>query len=153
MTPQSIISDQDKAQLKRTLRKDLKADVNLRLFTQRPSPLTIPGRECLYCPQTQQLMEEVAELSPKIHLEIFDFYGQPEVAKGYSVDRIPAITIGDTEPARVKYYGIPMGSELATLIEDIKTVSRGVSPLSMNTRKELRRVKQPVHLQVFVTPT
>ena len=46
-----------------------------------------------------------------------------------------------------------MGYELATVIEDIKTISRGVSPLSMETRKQLRSVNQPVHIQVFVTPT
>ena len=152
MTPQSVISDQDKAQLKRTLRKDLKADVDLKLFTHKPSLLTIPGRECPYCPQTEQLMAEVAELSPKLHLETFDFYNQPEVAEEYSVERIPAIVVSADDSARVKYYGIPMGYELATLIEDIKTVSRGVSPLSMDTRKRLKQVDQPVHIQVFVTP-
>jgi thiol-disulfide isomerase/thioredoxin len=153
MTPQPVISEQDKAQLKRTLRKDLKGTVNLKLFTQKPSSLTIPGRECPYCPQTQKLMEELAELSPKLQLEIIDFYGQPEVAKQYGVDRIPALLMGSGESPRVKFYGIPLGYELATIIENIKTISHGVSPLSMDTRKKLRQVNQPVHIQVFVTPT
>ncbi len=153
MTPHPVISDQDKAQLKRTLRKDLKADVHLKLFTQKPSLLTIPGRDCQYCPQTQQLMEELTELSPKLHLETYDFYGQPDVAQEHGVERIPAIVVGSNgETSRVKYYGIPMGFEMATLVEDIKTVSRGVSPLSMDTRKKLKQINQPVHIQVFVTP-
>jgi alkyl hydroperoxide reductase subunit AhpF len=153
MMPQPVISEQDKAQLKRTLRKDLKAQVNLKLFTQKPSPLTIPGRECPYCPQTQKLLEELTELSPKLQLEIIDFYGQPQVARQYGVDRIPALLMSNGGPPRVKFYGIPLGYELATIIEDIKTISRGVSPLSMDTRKKLRQVNQPVHIQVFVTPT
>jgi glutaredoxin-like protein len=153
MMQQPIISDQDKAELRRTFRKDLKAEVNLRLFTQRPSPLTIPGRECLHCPQTQRLMEELAGLSPKLHLEVFDFYNQPEVARQYQVVRIPAVVLSGDDSARVKFYGLPLGYELATVIEDIKTISRGVSPLSQDTRKKLRQVNQPVHLQVFVTPT
>ena len=41
MTQQALIQDQQKAQLKRTFRKDLKADVELRLFTQRPSPIAV----------------------------------------------------------------------------------------------------------------
>ena len=45
-----------------------------------------------------------------------------------------------------------MGYEFATIIEDIKTLSRGVSPLSMDTRKRLRKINQKVHIQVFVTP-
>jgi glutaredoxin len=152
MTQQAIISDPDKAQLKRTLRKDLKANVQLKLFTQKPSRLSIPGRECPYCPQTEQLMQELAELSPKLDLDIVDFYGQPEIAREYGVDKVPATVIGDGNVGRLKFYGIPLGYELATVIEDIKTVSRGVSPLSMDTRKRLRQVNQPVHVQVFVTP-
>lgn len=34
---QSLISGQDKVQLKRTFRKDLKGQVQLRLFTQKQS--------------------------------------------------------------------------------------------------------------------
>lgn len=150
---QPLISDQDKTRLKRTFRKDLTGEVTLRLFTQRPSPLTIPGRECPFCPQTEQLMEELSALSPKLHLETIDFYQHPQVARDWRVTRIPAILLGDNGSSRVKFYGIPMGHELATIVDDIKTISRGVSPLSMETRKKLRQVNRPVHIQVFVTPS
>ncbi len=150
---QSLISEQDKTQLRRTFRKDLKRQVQLRLFTQRQSLLTIPGRECPYCPQTEQLMEELAGLTPKVELETVDFYGQPDVAKEQGVTRIPAIVLSADGSARVKFYGAPMGYEMATIVEDIKTISRGVSPLSMDTRKKLRQLNQDVYIQVFVTPT
>ncbi|MFQ6030344.1 MAG: thioredoxin family protein [Dehalococcoidia bacterium] len=152
MVQQSVISDQDKAQLKRTLRKDLKASVTLRLFTRKPTALTIPGRECPYCPQTQQLVEELAALSPKLNLETYDFYDQPEEARQQGVARIPAILLGTESPPRVKFYGIPLGYLMASLIEDIKTISRGVSPLRTDSRRKLRQLNQPVHLQVLVTP-
>ena len=150
---QSLISEQDKTQLRRTFRKDLKRQVQLRLFIQRQSLLTIPGRECPYCPQTEQLMEELAGLTSKVELETVDFYGQPDVAKEQGVTRIPAIVLSADGSARVKFYGAPMGYEMATIVEDIKTISRGVSPLSMDTRKKLRQLNQDVHIQVFVTPT
>ena len=153
MKQQSLISDQDKAQLKRAFRKDLTGAVNLLLFTQRPSPLTIPGRECPYCARTQQLMEELTALSPKLHLETIDFYQQNQLAQDHEVSRVPAIVFGGNGASRVKFYGMPLGYELATIIDDIKTVSRGVSPLRMDTRKKLRQVNKPVHIQVFVTPT
>ncbi len=153
MTQQPLISDQDKAQLKRTFRKDLTRDVYLRLFTQRPSPVTIPGRECRYCAQTQQLLEELSALSPKLHLETIDFYKESQLAKDRGVSRIPAIELGGDEPSRLKFYGIPSGHQLALVVEDIKTISRRVSPLTMDTRKKLRQVSKPVHIQVFVTPT
>ena len=150
---QPIISGNDKTQLKRTFRKDLTKDVNVRLFTQTPSPVTVPGRECRYCAQTQQLMEELSALSPKVHLDTVDFYQQPQLARDAGVVRIPAILLGSNGSSRVKFYGSPMGYALATIVEDIKTISRGVSPLSMDTRKKLRQVNRPVHIQVFVTPT
>ena len=152
MTRQPLIGNQDRSELKRSFRKDLKGDVNLRLFTQRPSPLTIPGRECRYCPQTQQLMEELSALSSKLHLETIDFYQKPQSANEKGVKRIPAILLDADGSTRLKFYGIPTGYELVTIVEDIKTFSRSVSRLTMQTRKKLRQVNRPVHIQVFVTP-
>lgn len=150
---QPLITEQDKAQLKRAFRKDLKGQVRLRLFTQKPSVLTIPGRECRYCPQTQQLMEELAALTPKISLEIVEFFDQPQLAKENGVTRIPAIVLSSDGSSRVKFYGAPIGYEIDTIVEGIKTISRGVSPLTMDTRKKLRQLNQEVHIQVFVTPS
>ena len=153
MTQQTLIQAQQKSQLKRTFRKDLKAEVQLRLFTQRPSPISVPGRECRYCVQTQQLLEELVALSPKVTLETTDVYAQPEMALEEGITRVPAIAFGKKGKAKLRFFGIPMGYQLAVVVENIKTISRGVSPLSMDTRKKLRSINQPVHIQVFVTPT
>ncbi len=156
MAQQALIPDQEKSQIKRTFRKDLKAKVYLRLFTQRPSPIAVPGRECKYCVQTQQMLEELAALSPKIHLESVDIYAQPELAREEGITRVPAISFGPKQEPKggpkIRFFGIPMGYQMAVVIENIRTISRGVSPLSMDTRKKLRQINQPVHIQVFVTP-
>ena len=153
MVQRSLISDQDKVQIKRTFRKDLKADVYLGFFTHHPSLLTVPVRECPSGPQAQQLLEELSALSPKLHLEIFDFFAKRDVADQFGVDKIPAVAVGRMHSATVTFYGTPNGYELATIVEDIKTVSRGVTPLSMDTRKKLRQLEQQINIQVFVTPT
>ena len=149
---QSLIPAQEKSRLKRDFRKHLKGEVGLRLYTQRPSPIAIPGRDCRYCPQTQQLLEELAELSPKLNLETVDFYAEPERAKEEGISRIPAIVIGPESGGRARFFGLPLGYELPVFIESIKAVSRDSTRLSVNTRKQLRRVNRPVQLQVFVTP-
>ena len=149
---QSLIPAQEKARLKRDFRKHLKGEVGLRLYTQRPSPIAIPGRDCRYCPQTQQLLEELAELSQKLKLETVDFYAEPERAKEEGISRIPAIVLGPESGGRARFFGLPLGYELPVFIESIKAVSRGSTRLSVNTRKQLRRVNRPVQLQVFVTP-
>ena len=149
----ALIPDRDRDDLKREFRKELKNDVTIRLFTQRSSLLTVPGQECQYCPQTQQLMEELTALSPKLNLEVYNFYSQTEEVAKYGVERIPAVVMGENGDGRLKFYGIPMGNEFPIIIEGIKTISRGVSPLSMDSRKKLKKVNHPVHIQVFVTPT
>lgn len=148
-----FIPDKDKSTLGDRLKRDLKNDVSIRLFTQRTFGLTIPGRECAGCEDAQKLMQELAALSPKLKLEVVDFYSQAQAAKEAGVERIPAVVLSSGAATNVKFYGVPLGYEFATLIESIVTLSKGVSPLSLDTRKKLKQVKEPVHVQVFVTPT
>ena len=150
-----VLSPEDQRTLKTRFRKELKRDLTVNLFTVRTSGLLIlPGRECPTCPQTQELLEEVVSLSPKLHLQTYDFYTQAEEAQAQGVDRIPCITFTADEQihSNLKYYGIPAGFEFASLLEDLTTLSRGVSPLRVPTRKALRRLDKELHLQVFVTP-
>ncbi len=149
---QDLIPPQEKPRLKREFRKHLKADVLLRMYTQRPSPIAIPGRECRYCPQTLQLMEELVSLSPKLSLETVEFHLEREKAQEDSISRIPAVVMGAGSGKWVRYYGLPLGYQLPVLVEITKALSRGSTRLSVNSRKQLRRVEKPVHLQVFVTP-
>lgn len=149
----SIIPDGEKKDLKRRLRKELKRDVTIKLFTRRASALTIPGRECPYCAQTQQLLEELVGLSPMLKLEVYDFYTQLEEVRDHKVERIPAIVIGADGNSNLKFYGIPAGYEFVTILEGVVAISKGVSRLSVDSRKKLRRINQPVHIQVFVTPS
>ena len=149
---QDLIPAQEKPRLRRDFRKHLKADVRLRLYTQRPSVIAIPGRDCRYCPQTQQVMEELASLSPKLVLETVDFITEAEAARTAEVSRIPAIELGPETGKSLRYYGLPLGYQLPVLIESVKALSRGNTRLSVNARKQLRRINRPVHLQVFVTP-
>ena len=152
MTQPSAISAQQRNQLRRTFRKDLKSPVKLRLFTRGPSPIAIPGRECPTCGQTQQLIEEVAGASPRIELEVHDFFADAATAQAMGVARIPAILIGGDEPPRMKFYGAPLSFQMAAIVETIRSLSRGVSPLQNNTRRMLRQVARPVHIQIIVSP-
>lgn len=152
MTQPPAISTQQRNQLKRTFRKDLKAPVTMHLFTREPSPIAIPGRECPTCEQTQQLIEEVAGASPKITLNLHDFFGDAAIAAEMGVSQIPALILGDDKPPRMKFYGAPLGYQMAAIVETIRFMSRGVSPLRNDTRRSLRRLTRPVHVQVIVSP-
>lgn len=123
--------------------------VKLVVFTQQV--------ECQYCTETRQLAQELAELSPKLSVEVFDFEADQAAVDAYGIDKIPAIAVvkdGD-EPVDygIRIYGIPSGYEFRTLLEDIVMVSSGESGLSDETKRYLAELTQPLHLQVFVTPT
>ena len=63
----------------------LAGEVQLIYFTQKESPLFIPGHECETCKDTRTLLEEVAGLSDKIKLEVHDFVAETEAAREHGV--------------------------------------------------------------------
>ncbi len=149
-----IISPQDRQTLEERFRKELKRKITLRLFTsQLAGQLFVPGRECPTCTQTQQILEELASLSPLLELEMVDFYNQSQTARESGVERIPAIVVTRGENTGVKYYGMPSGYEFVTIIESAIELSKPRTSLSADTRKKLQLVNEDVHIQVFVTPT
>ncbi len=127
--------------------------VKIVLFTQGEGG----ALECDYCAETRQILEEVAALSDKIALEGRDFVANAKLAEQYHIDKIPAIAILADGPAPkdygIRFYGVPSGYEFSTLIEDLLMVSQRKTGLSAKTIDELKRLTQPVHIQVYVTPT
>ena len=149
-----ILQEKERATIEKRLDLELKGDVSLTLFTQTNiGGLFIPGRECRSCQPTQQLLEEVAELSPKLHLEVVDYYANQADAQSRGVDKIPAtIVAGDNHEDRVKYYGLPSGFEFAVLLDSLIAASARRGPLKLETRRRLKQLREDVHIQVFVTP-
>jgi len=131
----------------------LTAPVKLVMFTQGEGG----ALECEMCAETRQLLEEVTALSDNLSLEVCDFVGDATRAEQYGIDKIPAIVILRDEATPKDYgirlYGVPSGYEFSTLIEDIVMVSQGEHGLNPRTLEALTRITQPVHIQVYVTPT
>lgn len=141
----ALLKDQDKQHLQEEFTKRLKNPVKLVVFTQ-----TIA---CDFCEQTEEIAQEVAGLSDKITVEVYNFVADKAVADQYGVDKIPATVIEGERDYGIRFFGIPSGYEFSSLIEDIMMVSSGESGLSEDTKKSIATVKDPVHIQVFVTPT
>jgi glutaredoxin-like protein len=113
---------------------------------------------CDYCNDTRQLVEEVCALSDKLSLSIYDTLSDAAVATQHHVDKTPGLVIAvkDCDAITdfgIRLAGIPAGHEFTSLIQDILLVSSRNSGLSEQTRETLQGLKEPVNLQVFVTPT
>jgi|SRR5581483_908124 glutaredoxin-like protein len=119
--------------------------VKLILFTQELN--------CEMCRETKNLLQEVAALSDKLTLEVYNVHTDKERAQGFGVDKTPAIVVMNGKDYGIRHFGIPAGYEFASLIEDIRMVSQGDSGLQPATKAALQKINKPLHFQVFVTPT
>jgi len=149
----AIISPEDRQTLQTLFAQELQDVVNITYFTQRESVFIIPDQECSYCKETRELLEELADISDKLHLTIKDFVRDEQEAQRLGITHIPAFILQGHTKGAVRYFGIPAGYEFSTLIEDLIDVSKGTTNLSEQTREALATVDQDVHIQVFVTPT
>jgi alkyl hydroperoxide reductase subunit AhpF len=122
--------------------------VRLVLFTQGEDAI-----ECGTCADTHTLVEEVAGLSEKLTLEVHDFKAEGKLAETLGIDKIPALAVVGAKDHGIRYYGLPSGYEFGSLLQDIVQVSTVDSGLAPASRRVLARLKGPIHLQVFVTPT
>jgi len=106
-----------------------------------------------YGRETRQVLEELAGLSEKLSLEVYDFLLDKEKVAKYGVDKVPATIIRNGKDYGIRYYGLPAGYEFSTVLDAILDVSKGESGLGAESREKLSHLSQPLHLEVFVTPT
>jgi glutaredoxin-like protein len=145
----ALLSDKDQQQLEDLFSKKLDKNVKLVFFGKKIG--------CDYCLDTEMILKELASLSDKITFENHNFELERELREKYGVDKVPAIAVvQDSDGEKdfgIRFYGIPSGYEFSSIIESIVTVSTGETNLSDETKRALREIKTPLHIQVFVTPT
>ncbi len=139
--------------------KNLTHPVRLVFFTQ--------ALGCETCEITKQILEEVVALSDKLELQTMNYAIDRDAAARYGIARIPAIALvrmevkaeegGPQEAVEhdygIRFYGVPSGYEFMSLIGDILDISKGESGLSMESKLLLAQLQEPLHFQVFTTPT
>ncbi len=147
-----LLDDRVRKQVQAALSK-LQRPVRMLMFTQGDGG----ALECQYCSETRELAQEVASLSDKVSVDVKDFQGDEALAKEHGVDKIPAIVLladGEAPSAPgIRFFGIPAGYEFSALLEDLRMVGSGRHGLSDETVAAVGRLEEPVHIQVFVTPT
>ena len=139
-----LLNEQIRKDVKAVL-ADVKKPVTFKVFSQEI--------ECQYCKETRELIQEVAELSDKLSVEVYDFVKDKALADSLGIDKVPAVAVIGEKDYGIRMYGIPSGYEFGSLIESIKLVSEGHSGLSEDTKKQLAKLTKPITVQVFITPT
>lgn len=139
-----LLNDETREEVKQML-SGLKDPVELLVFTQ--------SIECMYCEEMRSVMQEVAELSEKITVTVYDFVKDKEIAEKYGIDKLPAVAVIGREDYGIRFFGIPAGYEFMSFLEAVKLVSTGETSIPNEIKAFLKDLEEEVHLQVFVSPT
>ena len=133
-----------RTQLKDIFSKELKEQVNLKLFSQAIG--------CETCQVAEELLKELADVNPeKIKLEVYSPLIDREISQKYGIDRVPTIVIEGDKDYGIRYIGLPAGLEFTTLVQGIVQVSKREPRLSAKTVEMLKGIDLPMEIMVFVT--
>ena len=135
-----VLEEDVKKQVKEFL-KDLEGEVTIGFYDVKNGP-------CEYCGAIKELINEVAELNPKIKVEI------REPKAGSEIEDAPVLSIEGKVKGKVLYYGIPAGHEFSAFLGAIKIAGSGNPDiLDEDTKKKAASIDKPVRIRVFVTPS
>lgn len=122
----------------------LDAEVTAHLF--------VKDHDCLYCGDTAEIINQVAELSNKVKVEKHTDEIGTGMAAELGVRLHPTIVLHGKEKYKVRFIGIPAGHEFGALIAGIVAVSTGSVPLEKDIIDDIKDIDKPLHIQVFSTP-
>jgi alkyl hydroperoxide reductase subunit AhpF len=130
----------------RELFAELERPVEL-LVAVGPEETPLPGaRDVDFAAETERIVVGFAELSERVSFRVEE---QPD---GY--ERFPAVgVLPEGRDAGVRYYGLPWGYELGSLIGAVLEAGRSESSLKPESLERLATLDRDVAIDVFVTPT
>ncbi|ERJ12171.1 protein disulfide oxidoreductase [Haloplasma contractile] len=139
-----MINDDVKKQLTNVL-EQMVNDVTIALFTQEG--------DCYSCEETNSFMQEMEELSGKIHFKTYDLNKDSDLAKQYNVKMVPSIVLlnHNEEYEGIKFNGIPAGHEINSFIPALLEVSGKTSAVPEQLTRQIQAIDKPVNIKVFVT--
>jgi len=145
MEKKGLVPEEQRQHLIDEFKEKLVNPVRLIMFTQEV--------ECQFCSETRQLIGELASLSDRVKVEIYDFVTDAEKARMFGVEKIPALIIMADKDYGMRFYGFPYGYEFRTLIDAMLLASSGRTDLADGTKQKIREINVPIRIQVFVTLT
>ena len=153
----SIIPDEVRKQLEDRFKTTLTGPVHVTVYLKPGSSrLILPaGLGCPTCEDARQMAELLHEVAPeKVALDVVDITRDPGRAEVDAVIDVPIIAISaNSDDARIRFQGLPTGTEFPALIDAVERVSRTEHGLSETTVTALKKLTEPTEVLVFATPT
>lgn len=143
-----LLKEKDRLHLFEQL-KALTYPVTLVVFTQQ--------FESQSCRAAREIAQEVAELAEQVEIEVFEYDTNDGLAAQFAIDKLPALVVmrGGDEPRDfgIRFYGVPAGYQFTSLMHAVMMVGTGESGLTPGLRSWAASLREPVHIQVFTSPT
>jgi alkyl hydroperoxide reductase subunit AhpF len=153
----ALLGDEDTQYLRESF-ADLASDVTLTVVTKGRSRLVLPGAEPEAdagedtSAEVKQIVDEVAATSSRLKVAHLD--AAADAARELGVPRTPAIVFaGGVTKGRLRYYGLPAGYEMSTLVATVMDIGSGEPMVPTEVSDALAALDKDVHVQVFVTPS
>lgn len=131
----------------RELFAELERPVEL-LVAHGPEETPLPGaaQEVDFGAQTERVVRGLAELSDSVSVRV------EEEPPGF--ERYPAVSVQpEGRDVGIRYYGLPWGYELGSLIGAVLEAGRAESSLRPESLERLAALDRELTIDVFVTPT
>jgi alkyl hydroperoxide reductase subunit AhpF len=141
----AIFRPEDEAKV-RELLDALERPVEL-LVAHGPEETPLPGaRDIDFGAETERVVGELAALSDNVSYRV-------EVEPP-GAERYPAVLVlPEGEDVGIRYYGLPWGYELSSLLGAVLEAGRRESSLSAESQTRLAALDRELAIDVFVTPT
>lgn len=127
--------------------KDMVNDVQVKLY--------VDTLACDTCTETNQLLSEMSEVNDKIKYELIDVKGDKSVGAIHGVTMYPTVVVldKDGQDKGVRFYGIPAGHEINSLLAALVDMSGKELDLDQETIDAIKAIDTETDIKVFVTLT
>ena len=125
--------------------ESLRGPVRLVFFTQTFG--------CDDCVPARQVIDQIAALSDRVTVEEHNLVLERDMAAEYAIDRAPALAVVGARDAGIRYYGVPAGYEVESVVDAIEIAAGDGPTLTEESLAALATLDRSVRIQVFVTPT
>lgn len=139
-----LLNDDVKEMLTNIL-KDMVDDVYVKVY--------VDTLTCETCTETHQLMDEISELSDKIHYDLVETHGDKTVGEKYGITMYPTLVVLDKnqEDKGIRFNGIPAGHEINSLLAALVDMSGKPLDLDDATIEAIKAIDTETNIRVFVT--
>lgn len=140
-----MLSEGDRASLERRFAQGMKDDVTLLLFVDEGSAME---------KELKDFANTLAQTNPKIKVDVQKAEdGKNQRMRELHIEHWPCLVLVKGDFTRIRYYGIPAGYEIPSLVDAIVELSSMRTTLSPKARSALATVRRKANIKIFILTT